>query len=204
MLSTALDNARVLDLNQQAVEYLRQGHADKAERCLLQAVEMAEAIDGFEPAQLATVRNALANLYREQQRHDAALALYLDVLSAREALFSPSHMLVGQTLQHLGNCYLDLDRFADAEQVLERAVQVYREDTPDDLGPVGACLASLGMAHLQQEHLAEAHRAFSEALGIYQVQRPLDQEVIAVLEEQLRLSGSKNGFLGKVGRWKFW
>lgn len=204
MLSTALDNARVLDLTHQAVEYQRHGFNDRAERCFTEALDFAEAIDGFDGAQLANVRNGLAGLRWEQQRHDDALALYLTVLATRETLFSASHQLVGQTLQTLGNCYLELDRFSDAEQVLERAVQVYREDTPDDLGPVGACLVSLGMAHLQQEHLAEAHRAFSEALGIYRVQRPLDEQVIAVLEEQVRLSGSKNGFLGKVGRLKFW
>lgn len=205
MLSTVIDNARVLELNNQAVHYRNHGYLDKAQDCFLEALALAEAIDGFDPASLATVRNGLAGLRWAQQRHAEALALYLDVLRSREALFSPSHMVVGQSLQTLGNCYLELGQLAEAAQALERAVQVYREDTPDDLAPVGACLASLGVAHLQQENLPQAHKALSESLGIYQVQRPRDEQVIAVLCEQLKAieSRAKGAWWRVLGRRRY-
>ena len=154
MLSTALDNARVHDLHQRAVHCRDQGQLEQAEAHWHTAFSLAEGIEGFDPACLATLRSELASLRWLQQRHDDALDLHLDVLRCREQLFSSSHQLVGQSLQALGDCYLELGRLADAEQALERAVQVYREDTPDDLEPVGACLASLGAAHLQQDLLS--------------------------------------------------
>lgn len=200
MLSTAFDNARVMALNDQAVHYKAHGYLDKAEQCFHEALNLAEAADGFDPASLALLRDGLAGLRWEQQRHAEAEALYLEVLSARETLFSPSHQLVGQSLQTLGNCYLKQGRIGEAARMLERAVQVYREDTPDDLEPVSACLASLGLAHLQQDNLAAAHKAFSESLVIYQVQKPLNEQVIAVLGEQLKMIEH----LGKGAWWKFW
>lgn len=201
---TAIDNARVLELNNQAVHYQNHGYLDKAEACFLKALALAESLTDLNPASLASVRGGLAGLRWQQQQHEAALALYLDVLHTHEALFSPSHMIVGHSLQVLGNRYLELGRQAEAANALERAVQIYREDTPDDLQPVGACLASLAAAHLQQERLAEAHRALSEALGIYQVQRPLDVPVIEALCEQLKAIEARTGFRGKGAWWRFW
>jgi len=200
MLSTAFDNARVMALNDQAVHHRNHGYLDEAEQCFHEALTLAESVDGFDPASLALLRDGLAGLRWAQQRHDEAEALYLEVLSTRENLFSPSHQLVGQSLQTLGNCYLKQGRIGEAAQLLERAVQVYREDTPDDLEPVSACLASLGLAHLQQDNLRAAHTAFGEALGIYQVQSPRNEQVIAVLGEQLKMIEH----LGKGAWWKFW
>ncbi|MFD2641662.1 tetratricopeptide repeat protein [Pseudomonas japonica] len=200
MLSTAFDNARVMALNDQAVQYRNQGCLDEAEQCFHEALHLAENVEGFDPASLATLRDGLAGLRWAQQRHAEAEALYLDVLSTRESLFSPSHQVVGQSLQTLGNCYLKQGRIGEAASMLERAVQVYREDTPDDLEPVSACLASLGLAHLQQDNLRAAHEAFSESLVIYQVQTPRNEQVIAVLGEQLKMIEH----LGKGAWWKFW
>ncbi|MDU9388992.1 tetratricopeptide repeat protein [Pseudomonas japonica] len=200
MLSTAFDNARVMALNDQAVQYRNQGCLDEAERCFHEALHLADSVEGFDPASLATLRDGLAGLRWAQQRHAEAEALYLEVLSTRETLFSPNHQVVGQSLQTLGNCYLKLGRIGEAASLLERAVQVYREDTPDDLEPVSACLASLGLAHLQQDNLRAAHEAFSESLVIYQVQTPRNEQVIAVLGEQLKMIEH----LGKGAWWKFW
>ncbi|MHA6195616.1 tetratricopeptide repeat protein [Pseudomonas wadenswilerensis] len=200
MLSTAFDNARVMALNDQAVHYRNHGHLDEAEHCFHEALTLAESVDGFDLASLALLRDGLAGLRWAQQRHDEAEALYLEVLTTRESLFSPSHQLVGQSLQTLGNCYLKQGRIGEAARLLERAVQVYREDTPDDLEPVSACLASLGLAHLQQDNLRAAHTAFGEALGIYQVQNPRNEQVIAMLGEQLKMIEH----LGKGAWWKFW
>ncbi|NNJ15108.1 tetratricopeptide repeat protein [Pseudomonas putida CSV86] len=130
MLSTALDNARVMALNDQAGHYKAHGYLDKAEQCFIEALDLAESVDSFDPALLATLRDGLAGLRWEQQRHAEAEALYLEVLSTREQLFSSSHRLVGQSLQTLGNCYLKQGRIGEAARMLERAVQVYREDTP--------------------------------------------------------------------------
>lgn len=204
MLDLALDNARVHDLHHQAVRCRNLGELDQADAHWLMAFTLAEGIDGFDPACLATLRSELASLRWLQQRHDDALDLHLDVLRCREQLFSASHQLVGRSLQSLGDCYLELGRLAEAEQVLERAVQVYREDTPDDLEPVGACLASLGAAHLQQEHLAQAHRALQESLVIYEVLRPLNERAITVLGEQLKAIQSHSGFRRKGAWWRFW
>jgi CHAT domain-containing protein/Tfp pilus assembly protein PilF len=71
--------------------------------------------------------NNLANIYRLEKDYDRAEAIYQEVFDLRQRTLGHDHPRVADTLGDLALVYNDQSRFAEAEQKLDLAIEIYRE-----------------------------------------------------------------------------
>ncbi|MEB0207678.1 tetratricopeptide repeat protein [Pseudomonas sp. CCC3.1] len=195
-------NQRVIELNNSAVQYKDWGRLQESEAYFLEALQLASRDDAFDRGDLASIKNGLAALRWDQHRHEEAVNLYLDVLKMRIAHFSDSHPSVGQSLQTLGDCYVELEHWERALNALGNALKIYHRTPPENLEMIAVCLSSFAMAQYQLGDLPHARESATQALTFYQRQRPVNAQVVERLTAFLQTIRAQ--MPAKSPWWKFW
>src|SRR5262249_28700544 len=107
----------------------RKQQYDSAESHYREALREAEVLGEEEPETVIPIRISLtlehmAELYAMSSRREAAVKTFEQVLALREQHLGPLHRKVAKTLFDLGDLYLALGRYADAERCYRRSLTV--------------------------------------------------------------------------------
>lgn len=145
---------------------------------------LQESTARFGPADVRTLRaaEALAWLRVEQGRMDEAEAAYLRVIAALEDAGLQRDPLYSTTLCNLGNVYLQMERYAEADAQLQRsAAAAERQDTPLSAGEQAGMLSNLAHAAHGLEDYDRAERYYSEAADAFRLAFPQGSPDMAIL-----------------------
>jgi len=126
---TTFNYANVL-ANLASVKY-ETGDFSESESLGLSALSMFEAIDP-KSREVATVKNDLANLYRDERRFSEAERLYHEALSLNEARLHPNHPRIAKNLDDLACCHRELGRYEEARPLFERALAIWEANGGDE------------------------------------------------------------------------
>jgi serine/threonine protein kinase len=112
----------------------------------------------------ATLRQVLANRYRELGLYEASHSLQERVLTSRRKLLGDDHRDTLDSMQAMGQLLLQMGKLKEAEQadreLLERRRRVLGDDHPDTLAAMGQIAEALQ----QQGNLPQAETLFLESL----------------------------------------
>ena len=169
----------------------RAGRYDEAAKSFSSALTTAQA-SGIEDARLATSLNNLAEVYRVQDKDDAATPLSKQVIAIREKVLGPDHPDVAAALINLAKCYRGQRKAAAyeaAEPLYKRAIAIMEKAYgPDDLAVVKSLNELAEMSRDQgarKDKLAEVVPLYERVLAIQE--KALGAENPAVAESLSRL-----------------
>ncbi len=150
------------------------GQPGRAADCLRlaeESVEAQRAHGGDRPGLLRSLAN-LATLQNELGRPDEAEACLLEALAGTRELFGAEHLETLLTESALVAIYCDQQRFAAAEEVAHRTVEVAARTLPADSvdlarfrGRYGIVLRHLGDDAAALEQFRPAHVVFERVFG---------------------------------------
>ncbi|MCB0108940.1 MAG: tetratricopeptide repeat protein, partial [Caldilineaceae bacterium] len=134
-----------------------------AERDLTLALAIAQESD----AELqADIVDALASLYRRQDRFDVALDQARRALSIRESLGNLPR--IASSFNNLGNIYRDMGEYWHAISAYEDALVTYQK--LGNAESIAGALLNIGMAHHLLQEYTRAVELYSQCLAICQEQ----------------------------------
>ncbi len=103
------------------------------------------------PATQAQLLDVIGRVYQSLGRFDEALPPIERALATRRRLYGPDHVLVGDSLTHLGDLLILRGRYQEAEAAARQALAIHERASgrgsaaaAEDLGLIGASLASQG------------------------------------------------------------
>ena len=155
-------------LSEMGAYYRGQKETVKAEQYFLEALRILEKA-GAALADIATVMNNLAGVYRMTERYGEAEQLYKSCLEIYKKELGNRHILFAAGLNNLGGLYSSMNRSEEALELFKRALDILR-DYPDALDELAASLCNLGNLYIQKKLYAEAEKNLLEAKRIYETQ----------------------------------
>lgn len=116
------------------VEGDRHFHADtpkfeEAQSLYHEALQLRLAALGEQHESVAVAMNRLANVYYQQQNHEAAGALFARALAIREVVLPPDAPDLRLSVNNLANVYRNQGRFAEAEPLYLRSLRMREQET---------------------------------------------------------------------------
>lgn len=111
--------------------YSIQGRYAEAEPLLAHAAETAARVLGEDNPDAQSCLNNLAELCRRENKLKASEEAYQRLLSARSRLYGPDNPYTATTLGALGELKLQLGKPAEANDLLRRAAEYYRQHGVD-------------------------------------------------------------------------
>jgi tetratricopeptide (TPR) repeat protein len=163
------DTNRLIELVHQAADHHRQGRYQEAEAASAAAATLLETskdvLPGFDAA---ASWNDLAVLAYAQGQLDRAAQFFQRSQKGYEGLARPDDARRATVLYNLAGVYLELGRYAEAEPLLLRALEI-REKTLSPVHPLVAEVSNnLGFLYLQQGKNREAERFLERALAVWE------------------------------------
>jgi class 3 adenylate cyclase/serine/threonine protein kinase len=159
-----------------------QNHLEESHKLFTESLQMRKAIYGEESLEVASSLNYLAANLDKQEKHKDAESLYRQALGLRERLATgPRRIdLIARSTNNLGTCLRSQERFTDAIQLFEKAIN----DITSKYGPahldVGNGKNSIGLCLLELKRYDEAERTFNEAMKIKRNELGDDHLLLAV------------------------
>jgi tetratricopeptide (TPR) repeat protein len=148
------------------------GNFEKAETMLRNALEAAE-LSGDDYA-VATVQNALGDIYQNEERLIEAERAYLKAVSIF-SLMPGKNYDTALALRNLGSAYSLDRRDSDALKVLQEASGLIKKDTPDEQVLATQILNSMAIVYFRKGKTGRAEALLIESMRIRPVARvPLD------------------------------
>jgi hypothetical protein len=151
----------LLDLSAQV--YSANGYWRGAEAAWLGALSIVDALD--DSARFVHFLHLLAANYRDWGLPHKTVDKLLEIVSVQEQ--QGDVVARAETLAAVGTTFLDAGGVEDAEEYLERANQLLRDDapgTPDTRRRRAVVLGDLGRAHARRGRLNSARTTYHEAL----------------------------------------
>ena len=108
----------------------------------------------------------MAELYRQQRRHDESESLYRLAVEAQERSLGPRHTDLSDTLNGLGLLYLRSDRLDAAADPLERALAIRRAALAPGHHDVYQSLNNVAMLRRAQGACEDARQLADEAIEL--------------------------------------
>lgn len=135
-----------------------------AKRLLLEAVKIARANNV--PGDLARALAALGQIERDLRNKQVALELYQEAAAIYHA--QGDVLRLAHAIRHVGDIYLEDDKWAPAELCYQDALKMYR--TNPDTSPLDLANTIRGYAILKQklDQSDEAKQLWTEAKGLYE------------------------------------
>ncbi len=143
------------------------------------ALELAEKLYGPEHANVGTLLNRLAWLYKSQGSYDDAEPLYQRALTIAEKALGPQHLDVGDALNNLALLYYFQGRYSEAEPLYQRALAIAEKALGPDHPHVGASLNNLAALYKAQGRYGEAEALYQRALAIGEKAQGSDNPSVA-------------------------
>ena len=147
---------------------IRRGKLDAAEASAREALELTRERYGDHP-QTVVALSHLAEVRSRRGEHDAAREAWQEVLRVRRAAYPPGHPLLVTTLHQVALAHLRGGRPAEAEPLLEEALEwlerspsasTHARERANVVLSLGVCTLELGRPGEAREHLADAKDAF--------------------------------------------
>jgi tetratricopeptide (TPR) repeat protein len=123
-------------------------------------------VRGEDHPEVAASLTNLAELYREQGRHDEAEPLYQRALTIQARLLGDEHPATATVLNDLGSLYTAQRRYAEAEPFFRRALTIREKTLGPDHPYVATTLENLGGLYLALGRHTEAEPLLRRARGI--------------------------------------
>jgi tetratricopeptide (TPR) repeat protein len=108
----------------------------------------------------------LAELQFLQHRYDRAEALYAEILSRYEELVGPDHSTVGQVVEDLALLYSKQSRFADAQNLLMRSIDIKRATLGENHPGVAVARRKLAGLLLERSRYREADSLLENVISV--------------------------------------
>jgi CHAT domain-containing protein/tetratricopeptide (TPR) repeat protein len=121
---------------------------------------------GTSTALKATILSLKGSALRHAERYDEAIAIQQTVLQMRLKALGPRHEETANTCMNIGNCFLDLDRPAEAGKYLLQALSVKRRLYPTDHPRLQNLYNSLGLYYKASGKYPESRKYLELALLI--------------------------------------
>src|SRR5262249_10042968 len=131
---------------------------DEAEAEYRQALDIIESAGS--PGEVALVLNNLASLYRQQGKYRAAVPLFA---RAADLFRSTGNLQLANSLNNRALLHLELGEYAQAESLLQEAIQIAR-GSPEMRELLPKAVGNLGRLYQHMKRYAEAEALQREAL----------------------------------------
>jgi len=162
----AQTKGEIADLNQQIFRLYQAGEYAKATLIVQKALELSEKKFGPGHANVGTILNNLAELYKIQGRHAEAEPLLKRSLSIRKKALGSDHPHVGRSLNSLADLYESQSRHAEAEPLLKQSIKIVEKSLGSNHPNVGILLNNLAEIHKTQGKYAEAEPLLKRSINI--------------------------------------
>lgn len=151
-------------LNGLANLYLSLGFFDKAEPLIYRAHDIWMASLGTSHPSCLVAMTVKARLHRIKGEYDKAESLLLEASEGMEEKMGPDSRRLAQCLGNIGNVYLDMGRFVEAEKAFTRARDILLKNPQDEDRILGLTLNNLAISMYRQGNLEEAAVVLEESL----------------------------------------
>lgn len=142
------------------------GRYEEAEPYLRRARELTGELFGRDHRRYGTASANLAALLGRMGRYDEAEAMLHEALRVRRAVLGPRHPLIGLTLGQLASVRLSQKRPAEALELADETLALYRETGHEDPAYLLAALGFRARALAQLGRDKEAEVTFAEAVAL--------------------------------------
>jgi tetratricopeptide (TPR) repeat protein len=144
----------------------RWGKYPEAREHLERALALAEADEGPESLNVATVAHNLGGVYLAQGDLTAAERIYHRSLDIYEKQLGPENFAVADTLNNLGMTAQQRGDLAGAHERLLRALAIYERSIGAEHPRLSFPLVNLGSVAMARRDLAAAHDYYERALAV--------------------------------------
>jgi eukaryotic-like serine/threonine-protein kinase len=169
----AQEKARAEDVSTFLVDMFRQadpqqsrGREITAREILDMGARKIELQLSDQPESRALLQTTIGKVYAQLGIFDDAERLLRESLAVKEARYGQNDISVAETLESLGNLYLDKKELAAATQPLEQSLRIYRLRYGKQHVAIARTVRSLGLLKQQEQKLDEAQERFIESLDI--------------------------------------
>jgi tetratricopeptide (TPR) repeat protein len=176
--------------------YMHLNRLADAERLMREVVETKRrAAGGEENTAVATALYNLGSVVDMQKKHDEAEELFRRCLAIEEGLTGERTAYVAVTSSRLAGTLISLERYDEAELLLDEAMQLHREAGSHFSGSLIQDLTRATRISIAREEWSRAEEHGLEALGIAESKLGPDHPKVALV---LLLLGRARESLGKL------
>jgi len=134
-------------LNDSIEVYVKKGRYNKAESFARQLLLKAKNESGTESQGYMKALVAHADLLRQAGNHMDALAGFLEALALRQKTLGENHPEVGSSFRSIGQLYVDLGKYPEAESYLLKAIAIQEVIEPDRNVELASSYSGLGLLY---------------------------------------------------------
>lgn len=146
------------------------------------AIECAMQLGDLPSAELGTMLNDIALMYRKSGRQKEAEPYYLHALALYEKQLGPEHADVASVLNNLAVFYTNERRYAEAETTHLRALAIREQIHPATHPDIAQSKCNLAVVYHSQGDYARASGLYRESLHAWEeasAKPPADYEIVA-------------------------
>jgi len=156
----------------------REEERGEAERHLVEALEMRRRMYRGDSVGVAASLSNVANLYRATGREREAEGLHRESLGMRIRLHGERSPAAAQGMSDLAVTLDALGRGAEARREFDRAIEILRDTTGEDLPTLALMLGASARSRMRAGDAAAAVREWAEIVGIEeQFSKPGDRKL---------------------------
>ena len=144
----------------------RDGHHDRAQMALAEALEMAEGA-GLDPVRRAAVHNALGILAKDRGDHSAAERHYREALELLQTSYGAGAPELASVHHNFAGLAHARHQFVEAEAHARRALKCRRADPAMEVSALAGDLSVLGAVLVGRGQLDRAEEVLREAMGLW-------------------------------------
>ena len=126
--------------------------------------EVHQQSQSAEQAKASELEKTVVKLYAER-KYEEALPLAKRVLEIREKAPNLDAQHIRNALFNLGELYIALGKYGDAESSFEGVIKSYRSNSPNDVG-LADTLGRIALVHLARSNPGEAESAYQESVRL--------------------------------------
>ena len=155
-----------------AITYLFLSEQERSEACMRRAYELRKAELGPDHADTLAAHRVLGRILFDQKNYEGALAIHRQCYEIGRRVFGAAHAETEGDLENIAACLLDLNRFSEAEPILEGRAKALAEATRT--GPIRSeilprligSLHRFAIANDKQGRFAESEKQYRQELEL--------------------------------------
>jgi len=165
--------------------YLSLGRHDRAEPHLRRAVELHEAVWGDASADTDRARRDLAVLLSETDRAEEAMPIFREIVNRQRAEGRADDVEHAVTAARFGVVLIGAGEYAEAEELLRRAVEIFEGAGASRADALPAALNNLARSINSQGESAAAERMYERARDAFAALHGADHPSVAIADNNV-------------------